>query len=70
MTEAEVQKSITTIESSKRSHETWVIWYEQHPDQESVYAESCGEREHHRQCIESYDQVLSVLRWALMQTET
>lgn len=57
----EVERAIATVADSRRSHETWLIWYERNPADEQKHAETCGDAAWHRQCIAGYDQVLAVL---------
>jgi hypothetical protein len=61
MTIEEIEKAIATVKDSRRSHETWLIWYERHPEDEEKFGEPCGDRQWQRDCITGYDQVLIVL---------
>jgi hypothetical protein len=58
----DVRKAVAIIEESKRSHQTWIAWYDKYPDEESVHNDTCGGKEWHLQCIEGYDHVLKVLK--------
>ena len=57
----DIEKAIEIIKDSRRSHETWLIWYEREPAGEAEHAATCGDSDWHRKCIAGYDHVLSVL---------
>lgn len=59
---ADIERAIDIVTDSRRSHESWLIWYERQPTEEVNYADTCGDSGWHRQCISGYDHVLSVLR--------
>jgi hypothetical protein len=59
---ADIEKAIATVEDSRRSHLSWIAWYEQHPEDEPAHKETCGDNEWHRRCVEGYDHVLHALR--------
>jgi hypothetical protein len=59
---ADIERAVDIVAESRRSHELWLSWYEDQPDEEVKYADTCGDREWQRRCIARYDHVLWVLR--------
>ena len=57
----DILKAISTVTDSRRSHETWIIWYDRNPLEEANHSETCGDKQWHSDCITGYDQVLGVL---------
>lgn len=65
--EGDLAAAIATIEDSRQTHVTWVNYWN------SVECQDCerckqeaaiaGDREHHEQCIDGYNNVLEVLYW-------
>lgn len=62
ISKADISKAISIVEESRRSHETWIIWYQRHPEDEARYTDTCGETAWHQKAIDGYDHVLKVLK--------
>lgn len=57
------EKAIEIIESSKKTHEDWLAYFEKYPDMQSrAEYKSVGSMEHHKKCIEGYNYVLAELK--------
>jgi hypothetical protein len=57
-----ISKAIEIIESSKRSHQTWLNWYSINPQGEIDYGDIAGNTQHHEICIENYTKVIELLK--------
>lgn len=56
------RQAIAVIEDSRETHVDWARWLEKHPD--DPRAKDVGDAQFHRECIQRYDFVLSVLKSA------
>lgn len=63
----DVQKAIAIVQDSRRSHETWLIWYDQHPEDEVKYSSTCGDKKWHHDAIAGYDFVIGLLKKVELQ---
>lgn len=62
MTDERREKAIETIEKSKQTHIEWLAFFEKNPVlQGSTEYKHLGDIEHHKKCIEEYNQVISLL---------
>lgn len=61
----EVERAIATIEDSRSTHVYWLEYFRRDPQAARTHTGDVGDAAHHQQCIEGYDQVLSVLQAAL-----
>lgn len=56
-----IDEAIKIIESSKYSHITWIQWYQNHPEDIEKYKDTCGDIQHHQECIDNYNKVINLL---------
>ncbi len=59
--QADIERAIEIVSHSRATHESWLIWYAQRPEEETKHADTCGDSDWQRRCIADYDHVLSVL---------
>jgi len=58
----DIARAIATIEDSRQTHVEWIDYLAKHGDDLRPHEEIAGDAGHHRETVEQYEQVLSVLR--------
>lgn len=58
----DIARAIATIEDSRQTHVEWIDYLARHGDDLRPHEEIAGDAGHHRETVEQYEQVLSVLR--------
>ena len=58
----DIARAIATIEDSRQTHVEWIDYLARHGDDLRPHEEIAGDAGHHREAVEQYEQVLSVLR--------
>lgn len=64
-----LRQAIATIEDSRQTHVEWIEYLAKYGNDLRPHEEIAGDTAHHREAVEQYEQVLSVLRAALASTE-
>ncbi len=59
---SQLEETIEFLEAVRQTHVEWAEWQEENPKWEELVDHHVGDREHHLEMIEGYDQALTLLR--------